>query len=78
MVYPNHKIKFFTLTIIKGQEKVKNFQNIFDKKINSTLLKSSKYKQSFKSISWPDSGRLLSDRSKTNYNGSIFYILANY
>ena len=77
-VRPNHKIKSFTLTISKEQEKIKKFHNIFDKKIHFTLLKCSEYKQPFKSISWSNSGRILSGRSKNNSNGSIFYILVNY
>ena len=49
-------INSFTLTIIKVQEKIKIFQNIFDKKISFTLAQCSivqaskrKYKKPFKS-----------------------------
>ena len=31
------KDKVFTLTILKAQEKIKNFQNIFDKKTDFTF-----------------------------------------
>ena len=34
-----------TLTILKAQEKIKNFQNVFDEKINFTLKCSSQYKK---------------------------------
>ena len=77
-VCPNHKIKYVTLTIIKAEEKIKNFQNIFDKEIHLTLIKCSIYKQPFKSTSCPNSNRLSSDKPKNIYNGSIFYILANH
>ena len=41
-VRPNRKIKSFTLTISKEQEKIKKkFHNIFDKKIHFMLLKCS-------------------------------------
>ena len=74
MICPAHKIKYFTLTIRKAQEKIKNFQNIVDKKIHFTVLKCSKYKQPFKSVSWSDSGRILSGRSKNNSNEYSLYL----
>ena len=77
MVCANHEIKSFNLTIIKAQEKIKNFHNIFEKKIHFMLLKCSKYKQPFKSISWSDSGRILFGSSKINSNDSMFYTLGN-